>query len=263
MNKAFTLVELAIVLIIIGLITGGVVGAQSLIESGKRQSIIKEMTELKTIISAFRLEYDALPGDFKDAEEYWGASNTLNGNGNGIISRSQPYYEMLSFWNHLSNAELINQDIEDVCGGCYDPNEPLRTLYGSSLGPNFHYVVDEYMRHSGFLGSPFHDSISIGLTRTSTYSGSSAHGFLHHLPSLNPSFVYKIDKKIDDGLPLQGIVGAFSGDHESGNVYTNPDCHVGAGWRDLNSTYNLEYGGVACGIMFLLQSSSGKLDGFF
>lgn len=74
--EGFTLVEIAIVIVIIGLIIGGVVGGQSLIQSTKRNSVIKEYNSFKIAINAFKLEYDSLPGDMRDATDYWGTDSS-------------------------------------------------------------------------------------------------------------------------------------------------------------------------------------------
>ena len=70
-NSAFTLIELAIVIVIIGLIVGGVLGANSLIETAKKQKIISQLREFKTAINAFYLEYDAIPGDLPNSTDYF------------------------------------------------------------------------------------------------------------------------------------------------------------------------------------------------
>ena len=63
MKKGFTLVELSIVLVIIGLLIGGVLVAQSLIDSAKIQSTIKILGQSDIAISNFKDRYRQLPGD--------------------------------------------------------------------------------------------------------------------------------------------------------------------------------------------------------
>lgn len=71
-NAAFTLVELAIVIVIIGLIFGGVIGGQSLIKTGERRTALTGFEKYITAIQAFKLEYSQLPGDFNEAWDFIG-----------------------------------------------------------------------------------------------------------------------------------------------------------------------------------------------
>ena len=63
---AFSLIELSIVLIIIGLLVAGVTGGASLIESAKIRSIISSFQDTERQIYAFRIAKDRLPGDCKN-----------------------------------------------------------------------------------------------------------------------------------------------------------------------------------------------------
>jgi prepilin-type N-terminal cleavage/methylation domain-containing protein len=115
-KHGFTLVELSIVLVIIGLIVGGVVGGQSLIKSARLNKVVTEVASYKTALKAFELQYDTLPGDMSDAYDYWGVAegcadtdvnvspfNGCNGDGNNqILSR-----EIRRVWQHLSLAGVI------------------------------------------------------------------------------------------------------------------------------------------------------------
>ena len=62
-NKAFSLIELSIVLIIIGLLIAGIIGGKSLIESAKIRNVINEFNNLEKSIYTFKVIKDRLPGD--------------------------------------------------------------------------------------------------------------------------------------------------------------------------------------------------------
>ena len=62
-NKAFSLIELSIVLIIISLLVAGITGGKSLIESAKIRNVINEFNNLEKSIYAFKVIKDRLPGD--------------------------------------------------------------------------------------------------------------------------------------------------------------------------------------------------------
>ena len=62
-QSGFTLVEIAIVLVIIGLLLGGVLKGQELINSAKIKNLINDLNGLSTAVYAYQDRYRALPGD--------------------------------------------------------------------------------------------------------------------------------------------------------------------------------------------------------
>ena len=101
-NKGFTLIELSIVIVIIGLIVAGVVGGQTLVKQAKLRTIISEYNEVKLALNAFKLEYDGIPGDFTQAIAYGFGTNNGDGNKNIATWNTEAKY----FWNHLTGSEL-------------------------------------------------------------------------------------------------------------------------------------------------------------
>lgn len=63
MNKGFTLVELSIVLVIIGLLIGGILVAQSMVETAKSQALIRQLGQYDTAAMNFKTKYNTLPGE--------------------------------------------------------------------------------------------------------------------------------------------------------------------------------------------------------
>jgi prepilin-type N-terminal cleavage/methylation domain-containing protein len=114
-KAAFTLVELAIVIVIIGLLVGGVLQGQELIKQAKLRSFYAEHTGYMAGISTFYAKYNSLPGDTKDGFKFFGGDDCLdiaigytnmgcNGNGNKVYELDR---EGLLFWKHLSKAKII------------------------------------------------------------------------------------------------------------------------------------------------------------
>jgi prepilin-type N-terminal cleavage/methylation domain-containing protein len=60
-EKAFTLIELSIVLVIIGLITGGILTGQTLIAAARVRSMITQLDRFNLAVTTFRGKYDCLP----------------------------------------------------------------------------------------------------------------------------------------------------------------------------------------------------------
>lgn len=129
-RQAFSLVELSIVLVILGLLVGGVLAGQSLIRAAELRAVSTEYSRYTAAVNSFKDKYFAIPGDMNNAVRFWGAqaggtadgSNTTcealttpatgtatcNGNGDGQVHQvSTGWYERFRLWQHLANAGLI------------------------------------------------------------------------------------------------------------------------------------------------------------
>src|SRR5690349_22109844 len=110
MNKhesGFTLIEIAIVLVIIGLLLGGVLKGQELITGARVRNIIKQQDGVKAAYFGFLDRYRALPGDYASAATTitgmsTAACNGGNGNGDGTIGTTNN--ENILVWEHLSKS---------------------------------------------------------------------------------------------------------------------------------------------------------------
>ncbi|MCX9154833.1 prepilin-type N-terminal cleavage/methylation domain-containing protein [Niveibacterium sp. 24ML] len=123
-QAGFTLVEIAIVLVIIGLLLGGVLKGQELIESAKVKNIAQDMRSISVAVLTYQDKYRALPGDDRGAVARWGAGTcdpaTKTTQGNGLIdsgsfadnaagaggTKSEPS----CVWDHLRRANLLTGD---------------------------------------------------------------------------------------------------------------------------------------------------------
>ena len=99
-QAGFTLVEIAIVLVIIGLLLGGVLKGQSLIDSARVKNIIQQSTSLTSAVNAYQDKFRALPGDDVQGTTH-APGATGNGNGDGQIT------EYLLAPQHLALAGFI------------------------------------------------------------------------------------------------------------------------------------------------------------
>lgn len=99
-QRGFTLVEIAIVLVIIGLLLGGVLKGQGLIDSARVKNIIQQSTSLTAAVNAYQDKFRALPGDDVQGTTH-APGATGNGNGDGQIA------EYLLAPQHLALAGFI------------------------------------------------------------------------------------------------------------------------------------------------------------
>jgi prepilin-type N-terminal cleavage/methylation domain-containing protein len=103
-SKGFTLVELAIVIVIIGLLVGGVLAGQELINQARIQNILKTVESYKAAVITFKGKYNDVPGDSLRPDLFFPGAGITQGNGNGIIDLRPEAFE---FWKSLSLAKLV------------------------------------------------------------------------------------------------------------------------------------------------------------
>jgi prepilin-type N-terminal cleavage/methylation domain-containing protein len=126
MQKGFTLVEIAIVLVIIGLLLGGVLKGQEMVESAKAKSLVNEIKAVQAAYNAYQDRFRSVPGD--DARAIANLGATVNGvtiinptaanAGNGLINTgtwvgaAAPVAgnEGALFWQHVRAANLMTGD---------------------------------------------------------------------------------------------------------------------------------------------------------
>lgn len=111
-NAGFSLIEIAIVLVIIGFLLGGVLKGQQLIESAKIKSAVNVLNGVSTAVSAYRDLYRSFPGDEGDGKAARGWATAVSGNADGQVGedRASPFdtgEENINFWRDLRFAGLI------------------------------------------------------------------------------------------------------------------------------------------------------------
>ena len=114
-QRGFTLVEIAIVLVIIGLLLGGSLKGQEMITQAKTKNVIADFSGISTAYHSYQDRYRATPGDDTGAATRWAAAPAaISGNGNGSIagaynadctSASPP--ESCQWWDHLRRAGFV------------------------------------------------------------------------------------------------------------------------------------------------------------
>ena len=112
-QRGFTLIEIAIVLVIIGLLLGGVLKGQELITSARVRNIISQQDGVKAAFFGFLDRYRAYPGDYGQASATipgcGGTPPCANGDNNGqITTNAASVVESIAVWEHLSKAGFIN-----------------------------------------------------------------------------------------------------------------------------------------------------------
>jgi prepilin-type N-terminal cleavage/methylation domain-containing protein len=199
-NKAFTLVELSIVLVIIGLIVGGVVGGQSLIHSARLQSVVQDFSKYTTAVNTYELQYDAIPGDHIEANDYWSVAES--GNGDGEITFGGGPDEDIQAWNHLGFAGLIDFYSESSSGG----NTPGVTCPAASIDGSGYWFSSTEVITSSYLGAKGNFISLASKDGTSELIGG----------ALTPADAQNIDKKIDNGIADNGKIYGLDRPYSTG-----------------------------------------------
>lgn len=117
-QRGFTLVEIAIVLVIIGILLGGVLKGRELIQNAKIASLAKSIDEIRAAINAYQDRYHAVPGDDKKAEKHISTlAATDVGDGDGRIEgdwySTADKDESRKVWKHLRAAGFISGEGSD------------------------------------------------------------------------------------------------------------------------------------------------------
>ena len=159
-SAGFTLVETAIVLVIIGLLIAAVIQGQELIRSARVRNLIAEQEAVSTAILGFQDRFRALPGDYREATiNIRGAG--ADGNGNGIIEDVGAVPEYILVWTHLSAAGFLNASFTATSGTVSPnpweyPDQRLRRLSAGDLRRELglQYQRDEAPQHQDRKSDP-------------------------------------------------------------------------------------------------------------
>lgn len=246
--RGFSLVELSIVLVILGLLTGGILAGQNLIRASELRTVTTQYQSYMTAVQTFRDKYFALPGDMRNATAFWGTATncpgtsaqgttdgtTCDGDGDGIIDVSTSSNERFRFWQHLANAGLIEGNYNGVTGPDHANLDSVAGLNAPAARVStgvWHTFNADYSGSgtSVFYQYDYGNFLIMGVDST-TYG-------------TNPIFTteegWNIDTKMDDGLPARGKV---HGGRPTG-------CSDGSA-TTLDANYSVIQTGLRCNIIF-------------
>lgn len=242
-QSAFSLVELSIVLVILGLLTGGILGGQALIRAAELRSVGSQISGYQTAINTFRDKYFSIPGDITQATRFWGdraagayscsdastqdgTPGTCNGDGDGfIIWRLTSPAESHLAWQHMALAGLI----EGAYSGFPNATAPYE-MAGSNV-PRARFGNAGFTM--AFVGTNasgvYFDDGGANDWGTATHGNSffvgSNFGDAFRGALFRPEEGWNIDTKYDDGRPASGgiISQRFLSSCHTSNVATSAE----------------------------------------
>jgi prepilin-type N-terminal cleavage/methylation domain-containing protein len=247
----FTLIELSIVLVIVGLVVSGVLAGKELISTAESRAALGQINQYNAAAYAFKNKYNGLPGDLDytkagalgfapriDMEGY--------GDGNGVIegcggymggcnhdlsfidrlngSAAGAYGENCGFWLDLSTAKLIAGDFHMDCfvypslrpddpNGHSAPEDVPLFLPRARIGKGNYFHILSENRETNYFAIAAVDSVNSGY-----------HGFMTSYPGITTNQAYNIDLKTDDGIADTGrTLARFRGHNRLPLQWVNDD----------------------------------------
>ena len=196
-QTGFTLIEIAIVLVIIGLLLGGVLKGQELIQNARVRNIIAQQDGIKAAFFGFQDRYRGIPGDYSKtnaATNIPGAGSTCGGDGNSLIDTTD---ESLCAWYQLSKAGFITGNYSGS-GTSADPTNSPANAFGGLMQLIFDKVYD---------ATAANPATNVHNVKTGI-----------NIPSVA---LAEVDRKIDDGNPLTGQFRHSTWNEPSGTTCVN------------------------------------------
>ncbi len=227
-QSGFTLVEIAIVLVIIGLLLGGILKGQELINSARVRNLADQNSGIQAAYYGFIDRYRQVPGDWAtaSAETAIGVTIYEGGNGNGRIDKALP--ESAAVWEQLAKSGFL--------GGGFTPAD------GTEISDEPAYRL--FAPINAFNGT-------LTLNRNADYEGTASTRLNLHIGNNIPvAIARELDVKVDDSKPLTGVLRLtldgtptiFPASHQLGSIAC----------ADVsNNEYNIAGDQQDCGQVFL------------
>jgi len=214
-KSAFSLIELSIVLIIIGLLIAGVTGGASLIKSSELRAVMSEARAFSTAVNGFYNQFNYLPGDYNTA-----IGGSSAGDGDGTIeyySAAATANEGRAAWYQMKGAGVLDASIISASIATTAASTvPAVSTFGTNLPAS-------KIRNSGWdfdYGSSQNVIVLTGSITAGDTSNTLINGTAVSSAAISPTDALAIDSKIDDGVSDRGKIRGVLSACSSSGVYT-------------------------------------------
>ncbi|MBF0354038.1 MAG: prepilin-type N-terminal cleavage/methylation domain-containing protein [Alphaproteobacteria bacterium] len=217
-EEGFTLIEMSIVLVIIGLLIGGVLKGQELVNSTRLKAVVSQADAVKAAYNTFVDRYQMQPGDYNAAVAQISATGVDDGDGSGLIGAtvataalvrstdvSTAAGENLNFWAHLATSRLLSNITVDTANASAMAAASGGVLAGRINGTTWAVI-------NGTANARVADWL-----RLQYGSGAPA-------ASINANQAGEVDRKYDDNNAVNGAIQAGPNAGTAGT-----DCSTAAG----------------------------------
>lgn len=198
-KRGFTLIELAIVIVVIGLVIGGVMAGRDIIRQTETRKIVSQSQELFSKINIFKLKYNAMPGEFLTYQNFF---STLIG----------PYCPKTTW-----NPGVIN----DIIDNTYEMGAAMAQLHAAGLiemgrpqilqnGTVLDHYDCPYSNQQSWAGitTPW-SNIWLSITSSALDNKNTLSWGDAYNPALTVLEAKMMDEKVDDGMPFTGRMQTF------------------------------------------------------
>jgi prepilin-type N-terminal cleavage/methylation domain-containing protein len=223
-QHGFTLIEIAIVLVIIGLLLGGVLKGQELITSARVRNLISQQDGIKAAYFGFQDRFRSLPGDYPGAQAFTNipnmVANTMGGDGDGTITVTATSNEPTLAWMHMSHAGFLTGNFNmagpaEAAGNANTPTNPYNALL-QLIHDNIYGIVT-----GDTTPPPIRPNLKTG----------------NQIPV---EIMAEIDRKVDDGNAGRGTLrfSAFQGVAPNAPIATNCFAAATGAWLAISNQAN-------------------------
>jgi prepilin-type N-terminal cleavage/methylation domain-containing protein len=234
-QRGFTVLEIAIVVLIVGFLLAGVLKGQEMITSAKVKRVAGQLDEVHAAYLGFQDRFKALPGDYSEANLTLDCgSPCLRGNGDSRIRASETpvngsqAHEDLLVWTHLAASGFLKGDYRMIDG------ESLSTDKNS---PKNAYQIYLQIAFDGRYG--MNDG---GTVRHNLKTGG----------QIPVNVINELDRKVDDGKPYKGAFQFSTYQGNSAESPTEGGVSTCTNAIDLESDWNVQGGNTNCGAATLM-----------
>ena len=227
-QNGFSLIEIAVILVIIGLIIGGAVTGSSLIEKARLQSVTQEFGQISTAVQAFKGSYNGLPGDLGNGASFFTGS-CQSGNGDGVISDvivgGSSTIEAYCAWNHLAISGTLSGHLHNNYQGTYVDVGNTSPVLGKD-------IPESKLQGAGYFFHSYNNKNYVVLSAITTSTNPTA--------IITPRQALTITKKIGPAAGREGGgVLAINDNNATGPSGTpTNDCHDISEYSNLSSDDN-------------------------
>jgi prepilin-type N-terminal cleavage/methylation domain-containing protein len=247
LSPGFTLVELSVVLVIIGLLIGAILLGRDMIRAAELRKVVSQFQQFQTAVNMFYDQYRGLPGDLKNATNFYPTDTPGNGDGYIDDTAAGGIPEERKDWQHLSLAGFVgggySGDLDGSGNWVLGQTGPPAPISGGGYWIGYPCGAPTGCAPTGVFNRAGH-FIQLGRASGGTCIAS----------LLTPQDAFYLDTKLDNGIASSGKLMGMNGfpapaTNCTTSVGVPADYSVPAGSVD----YNLTNTGIACRIMYWLD----------
>lgn len=239
-RDGFTLIELSLVLVIIGLVIGGVLVGKDLIKSAETRSAVSLITQIETATLTFRTKYNCIVGDCPNATDIFGnyanyatcnamTNGVGNGNGNGIIDFGGGAWWQCENVMAIKTLALSGLLPASTVSPCWNS---VAVFNGINDKCAYFYNDDLYVQ------------VPARKLNTLNFSGLSNTGSLA-TATASPIQTWQMDLKLDDGVPNTGKFRGLDTTAQTGGAIIANSCSTAGAYNNSDA--------LSCRILYYLK----------